>query len=875
MKRPMVMVALLHGAGILLASRVVPGCPVPLLLLASLGAIVLGVCAPRHGSWLLAAALLLAGAANQSRHQAVLSPLDLRPLLGEDPHLATVRGRLAETPYARRHRQPDTLTDRWRTVGELEVEAIRLQDGSWQPATGHLLTQTPGRLGPGYFTGARVELTGVIAPPARPAVPAQFDYHAHLAGLGIHYQLAIGSTNDWPAAARGGPAHTQPLADRFMDWARHTLARGLGEEDAILQLLWAMTLGWKSALSQDLAEPFMRSGTMHVFAISGLHIALIAALLVAVLRALRTPRRVCGALVIPLLWAYTGVTGWQASAIRSTIMSSVLLAGWTFQRPSDLLNSLAAAAMLILVWDPQQLFQASFQLSFTVVLSLALIQPRLEAMRPGWLAPDPLLPAALRPRWHRWLRLPAEQVLGSLEVSLAAWLGSLPVLAHYFHLLSLISLPANLLAVPLSSAALACNMGSLATGEICPGASVLLNHCAWLCMWLMVHVSDVAAQFPGGVWNIQPPGWPTFLLYYCSLAAWLWPGPGLMPGPHSTPGPAQAPAPPTPAPSPPRSWALQWPWLQPALPRRLPSDPTDGSRGLRLPVLLLLAAVWLAAHVEGHASHQLTVLSLSGGEAIHHRPPRWQSELLVDCGNPRDEEFILKPFLRAEGINRLGVFVLTHGDTHNIGGAGLLAGQFHPRSILHNAASFRSKIYREQLAILRRDAAPAAAGSLQAIAAGDRVGPWTVLHPAASSRFTRADDAALVLFGTLGGCRVLLLSDLGEAGQNRLLSIHPPEQLRADIVVTGLPSTSKPLVDPLLALVSPSLIIVTDSLYPATQRTPVATRDRLAAWEVPVLYTREIGAVQLSLRPGRWEVRAGDGLRLYLHPREPRRQPGS
>ncbi len=172
--------------------------------------------------------------------------------------------------------------------------------------------------------------------------------------------------------------------------------------DEPLQLLWAMTLGWKTALSGEVAEPFMRSGTMHVFAISGLHIALIAAILVKLLRVLGVPRALCGVLIIPAIWLYTGLTGWQASAIRATIMSTVIIAGWSIKRPSDLVNSLAASGLLILLWDPQQLFQASFQLSFVVVLSLAVVGPFLIQYRDlRWLRYDPFLPESLVPRWRK------------------------------------------------------------------------------------------------------------------------------------------------------------------------------------------------------------------------------------------------------------------------------------------------------------------------------------------------------------------------------------------------------------------------------------------------------------------------------------------
>src|SRR5439155_20797297 len=157
-------------------------------------------------------------------------------------------------------------------------------------------------------------------------------------------------------------------------------------------------------------------------------------------RVLQVRRGWCGCLVLPLIWAYTGVTGWQASAIRSTVMMTIVIAGWSLRRPSDLLNSLAAAGLIILVWDPQQLFQASFQLSFFVVLSIALLLPPLEKVRQRLLQTDPFLPPELRPRWRRWLDGPVRFVTTSIATSLAAWVGSLPLIAYYLHLFTPTSL---------------------------------------------------------------------------------------------------------------------------------------------------------------------------------------------------------------------------------------------------------------------------------------------------------------------------------------------------------------------------------------------------------------------------------------------------
>ena len=367
------MVALFYGAGLWLADFAAP----PLFpLLVVTGALALAALSWGRGrQWLLWPLLVGVGLANFTFHTAVLSPFDLRRIVADRTEEVWLRGRLVETPYLRVYEQGEK--ESWRTLAQLDVEAVRLGKSDWQPAVGRVAINTVGVLSDTFFGGQTVEISGVIRPPKEAIAEELFDYRLYLRRLGIHHELRVGSTNDWRLlSAPSSP----PLADRFCAWARRTLALGLPGEDEPLRLLWAMTLGWKTALNGEISEPFMRSGTMHVFAISGLHIALIAGILVALLRLGRVPRGWCGWVVIPLIWAYTGVTGWQASAIRSTIMMTAIIAGWSLKRPGDLLNSLAAAALIILLWDPQQLFQASFQLSFLVVGSLALFVPVFDAL---------------------------------------------------------------------------------------------------------------------------------------------------------------------------------------------------------------------------------------------------------------------------------------------------------------------------------------------------------------------------------------------------------------------------------------------------------------------------------------------------------------
>ncbi len=793
MKRPLIPVALCYLGGLLLGEAV----PLPLFSLFLFSSLVLSaaVVLPRLRHLLLWPLLMLMGWTNLVQHTARISPQDLRILVGQNPSLATLRGTLLETPSVRLHERQGQ--DFARTLAPLRVTALATNN-VWQPAAGTVMVTTKGELPADFFAGREVELTGVLAPPPKPIGPGLFDYRTFLARQGIHYQLKADTVRDWRAL----DANTnQPFADRFLRWAQHTLARGLPEADEPLRLLWAMTLGWKTALTGEVNEPFMKSGTMHIFAISGLHIALIAGILVSLLRVARVPRAWCGVVVIPLLWGYTGATGWQSSAIRSTIMMTIIIGGWSLRRPSDLLNSLAAAALIILLWQPQQLFQASFQLSFFVVLSIALFLPPLEKFRDRLLAVDPLLAPEVIPKWQRALRWMARAVLTSFATSLAAWLGALPLTAYYFHIFSPVTLLANLVVVPMSSLALACNLGSLLCGAWLPGVTELFNHCAWFWMLAMVNISRWATEIPGAYSFVAAPSAFTFIIYYGLLI-------GFMSG---------------------------WLWRPE---RRLR---TIAALGL---ITLFYGSQWFFTRRD----LTLTILPLDGGQAEYFDAAGRANDWLMDCGNTNSVAFVTRPFLRAQGVNHLTQLMLTHGDLRHVGGTEELAADFQCHEIFASSFRFRSVAYRRIFANMQR-----APYRLQTLHRGDRIGPWSILHPTATDESPQADDGALVRFGEFHGVKILLLSDLGRAGQNLLLE-RETNRLRADIVVSGLPTQTEPLCEALLDIVQPRVVIVADSELPATARASERLKERLTRRNALVIHTRDAGAVKIRFRPGGCEI---------------------
>jgi competence protein ComEC len=803
MKRPLLPVALCYVGGLLLAEAVQP--PLLLLFAASFALLLAALILPRTRTLLLWPLLILIGWTNLAHRTAVIAPHDLRPLLGVEPALVTVRGTLVETPDRRVQERHGEITTR--TLAEIKVHSIA-RARSWERAFGHVMISARGELSSDFFGGREVEVSGVIAPPQAPIAPGLFDYRTYLERQGIYYQLKCDAAHDWRALdAQTNP----PIADRFRDWAQRTLARGLPEQDEPLRLLWAMTLGWKTALSGEVSEPFMRSGTMHIFAISGLHIALIAGILVSLLRVLRVPRAWCGLVVIPLLWSYTGVTGWQPSAIRATIMMTVIVGGWSLRRPSDLLNSLAAAALIILLWEPQQLFQASFQLSFCVVLSIALFLPPLEKLRDRILALDPLLAPEVLPKWQRAGRAIARIVLGSFVTSLAAWLGSLPLTMIYFHLFTPVTLLANLFIVPMAGLALACNLGSLLCGAWLPVLTELFNHCAWFWMTAMVKISHGSVEIPGAYFYVPAPTTLTTLLYYGlligTLSGWLW--------------------------------------------------RTEQRR--RMLAALALVGLFYAGQwfFTRHDTH-LTILPLDGGHAEYLDAPGEANDWLMDCGNTNSVALVTKPFLRAQGVNRLPQFLLTHGDLRHVGGAEEVAAQFRCHHIFASAFRFRSAAYRRAFSNLQQ-----APYQLKTVQRGDQLGLWQILHPAADDKASQADDAALVRYAEIQGVKILLLSDLGREGQNLLLD-RETNQLRADIVVSGLPTQTEPLCEALLDAIRPRVIIVADSELPATSRASARLKERLTRRNILLLHTRETGAVTISFRPAGCEITTTDQQKFKL-----------
>lgn len=309
---------------------------------------------------------------------------------------------------------------------------------------------------------------------------------------------------------------------RFCTQANGRLERilrlGLDRHPSTASLYLAMLLGEKAVLTPEQQNAFMRSGTYHIFSISGLHVGVIALALQGFMRVLRVPQRAGGLLTLATLWLYVQITGSGAPAVRAYLMIGFLITMQVFRLPGNALAALAASALTTLLWEPLQLFSSGFQMSYAVVAGLILMGgPLQEAWLQRW-KPFALLPQASWRWWHEFIAWGGRKVIAAAAGCWAAFLASAPAGIGFFGLFSPGSLFANLLIIPLSSLAIVAGFLSLLTGL--PGFTV----------WSTLFNAAAALVILGAEWLLrQGTALPGVFFAAHFRADWLAPaGLGLM-----------------------------------------------------------------------------------------------------------------------------------------------------------------------------------------------------------------------------------------------------------------------------------------------------------------------------------------------------------
>lgn len=536
-------------------------------------------------------------------------------------------------------------------------------------------------------------------------------------------------------------------------WGAFALHRALRERiDRLFPdhgpLVASLLLAQRDGLDRAVRERYARAGLSHLLAISGLHVGLVAGILLLLAGALRLEPRVAAALAGAGTVAYVLFLGAPDSAARAALQIVLVLAARVLQRPARPEALMAAAALALLARDPTALVAPGFQLSFAGVAGLLVLRgplkrslDRLVGRRGG--------------KAGRWLA-------DAVATSAAASLATAPVVAWHFGRVAPVGIGANLLAIPLLGAAVPAMALALLLDLAWPGAGRFLAGGAGLLLGALDRTAAIAAAVPGGTAAVLPA--TGVLLAAAAGAGYL-----LSRRLGRVGGPVRA-----------AVWAA-----------------TAGA---------VLAAAPLRP---GGDRVELHVVDVGQGDAIAIRSPagRW---LLVDAGIARDGwdagSRRVVPYLGRRGARRLEAVIITHPDADHMGGAAAVIRAFRPRwvgdpglpagkagylRVLESAAGARTR-----WVALRR--------GLSFHLDGMDV---TFLYPGPLPPDGEANASSVVLRVEYGEFSALLTGDAPASVERALVERYGPA-LEADVLKVGHHGSATSTSRELLAAVAPTHALI-------------------------------------------------------------------
>ncbi|WP_131282382.1 ComEC/Rec2 family competence protein [Blastopirellula marina] len=797
--QPLVLIAGAMCAGMLADRYAAIGLWPPVLVLAvSLSAWLL--CWRRRwelaGSWLVLLAVAALGARLHDAAWNRFATHDIAMSVGETSQPIAIEACTLDYPIALPP-APQNALQNFQQEGAvrlpLRITAIRA-GRDWRPAVGSasLLVQAESL---NVRAGERVRVYCQAMRIESPANPGEFDFAAQ----GRSERTLVSLRTGFAACveSQGKP--------RFSLWSlmaevRRYVARNLAAQlsPSAAPLADALLLGNRSEVDRRLSEEFVQTGLVHLLAISGLHLGVLVGVVYGVLRLCLFSPKTIAAAVIAFAVSYMLLVDMRPPVVRATVLVVVFSLGMLVERRVLPWNTLAAALLVVVSWNPADLFRVGPQLSFLAVAVLIWLAPLL-----AWRIADPLdrLIAESRPWQVRLLRGGIYSIGGAYLAGLAIWLVALPLIASRFHLIS----PAALLYSPplmlVTSIALA---AGLAVCVVSPFSSWLAYPAALLCdgslHWLAVGVSSADALPGGSIWVAGPSEWWTcgwYLLLACVAIAvrqWGWP---LI-----------------------RGGAILGGWCA-------------------LGLFVAIASTGRAADEE----LRCTFVSVGHGTSVFVEFPDG-SNLLYDCGrlgSPRRATESVSALLWSRGVTHLDAVVISHADgDHYNGVPGLLerfsVGRVYVSPVMFERESAGLRFLRESIAAAEIPLATLQAGDRLAVGADVSV---FVLHPTARGVLGSDNANSLVLLIEAFGRRLLLPGDLETPGLEGVLREEP---IDCDLVMA--PHHGSAGSDParFLAWSNPEIVVVSGSVSDR-QRATAQTID----FGAQVWHTAKSGSVTVRV----------------------------
>jgi len=263
--------------------------------------------------------------------------------------------------------------------------------------------------------------------------PYEFNYKKYMHRHGVYRQIFL-ETVSWE---KTGENKGSPLLLVAVKMQNHLFQkyREYGMKGDVLEVAGALTLGLREKLGDEIKQSYRVSGAVHILAISGLHIGILYIVLfysLSFLKRRRWGKIVFVLIIMTALWFFALLTGLSPSVLRASTMFSFVLIGQTLSRYSNVYNSLAISAFILLFINPLLIFNVGFQLSYCAVLGIVILQPRLHNLM----------------RSRLWL---VDKISGLVAVSVAAQLATFPLSLYYFHQFPVYFWLTNVIVIPLTT----------------------------------------------------------------------------------------------------------------------------------------------------------------------------------------------------------------------------------------------------------------------------------------------------------------------------------------------------------------------------------------------------------------------------------------
>ncbi len=672
-------------------------------------------------------------------------------------------------------------------------------DNGWKKIGGNLVVTSRYRLELG--TRDRIAFAGESGSVSEARNPGEFNLKSFYELNGIVGRVYIRKASDVLSLCHyEGLSLQRKLIEPIRNFFRSKIKEFMRGDEA--ELARAMLIGERSGIQRSISEQFVNSGTIHILSVSGLHIGFFTAILMMVASLARIPRRLRFFIIAPCLLLYAFVVGTVPSVMRAVLMAIVLLLGLFLQRRSDALNSLGFAALVILMASPSQLFSPGFQLSFAAVLSIAFTYQKMVWMvhkRYPFLKDRPM----------------ANSVVSLSILTVAATLGTVPLTVYYFNRVSLVSVFANLLVVPLSGLFTTMSFTFVFFGLVYSPLASIYGAAAQLLGFSILEVNSLLGSLRISSVKIAEAGLMFTLLYsfwLVSVAA----------------------------------------FGKDAIRKKVVLAALLGAN------ILLYSSLW-----HGKPEARVFVLDVGQGDAIYIELPDGKNMLVdsgVKFGGYDSGERVILPFLERRGVRELSYFVITHLHSDHIGGAVSILRKIRVGRFIYSDQHSPSRTWTNTMTSVKTLGVPAQVAMAGLILDSGAVQRVYVLHPnriyvgpGGSSYRTRLNDGSIVLKVCIGSESVILAGDV-EAGADREIVRNYGPFLAASVYKVSHHGGKTSSSEEFVSSIHPSLAVISVGSRNRFGHPSSEVLERLSRHDVAVWRTDISGAALLRLDADTSEV---------------------